>query len=152
MVKIKLKWEFFAREPKKVAQDLLGMDLIRKIDEEIMSGMIVETEAYREIGKATKNIPGILRSPGKIYIMPYRGHTFLNIATEAFNTPSCVFIKDLMCNGEVYGPGKLTKLFKIDKSLDGKSITGDELWIDSRIEDVSYDITDNCVAHYRLKT
>lgn len=39
--------EFYARETVKVAKELLGKNLVRKKDNEIISGIIIETEAYR---------------------------------------------------------------------------------------------------------
>lgn len=39
--------EFYARETVKVAKELLGKKLVRKKGNEIISGIIIETEAYR---------------------------------------------------------------------------------------------------------
>lgn len=39
--------EFYARETVKVAKELLGKNLVRKKGNEIISGIIIETEAYR---------------------------------------------------------------------------------------------------------
>jgi len=39
--------EFYARETVKVAKDLLGKNLVRKNGNKIISGIIIETEAYR---------------------------------------------------------------------------------------------------------
>jgi len=41
-----LKNEFFRRNPKIVAIELLGKILVRKIENKTLEGMIVETEAY----------------------------------------------------------------------------------------------------------
>jgi len=38
--------EFFERDPETVARDLLGMRLIRRLDEDFLGGIIVEAEAY----------------------------------------------------------------------------------------------------------
>ncbi len=38
--------EFYKRNPETVAKDLLGKVLVRKFNNQIISGIIVETEAY----------------------------------------------------------------------------------------------------------
>ncbi|MEX2348681.1 MAG: DNA-3-methyladenine glycosylase [Nitrosopumilaceae archaeon] len=38
---------FYARDTVDVARDLLGKQLVRRIDQKIISGIIIETEAYR---------------------------------------------------------------------------------------------------------
>ena len=42
-----LNREFYERDTVKVARDLLGKDLVRKIHNQTISGTIIETEAYR---------------------------------------------------------------------------------------------------------
>ena len=45
--KMRLSREFYARNTVKVARDLLGKTLVRKIGKKTISGVITETEAYR---------------------------------------------------------------------------------------------------------
>lgn len=43
---MKLKEDFYSRDTLYVAENLLGKVLVRKKDEEVFKGIIVETEAY----------------------------------------------------------------------------------------------------------
>ena len=47
MPKTRLDREFYARNTVRVAKDLLGKTLVRKVGRKTISGMITETEAYR---------------------------------------------------------------------------------------------------------
>ncbi|MDH5450158.1 MAG: DNA-3-methyladenine glycosylase, partial [Candidatus Bathyarchaeota archaeon] len=38
--------EFYERDPEVVAKTLLGKRLVRRLDENLLEGIIVETEAY----------------------------------------------------------------------------------------------------------
>ena len=42
-----LQITFYARDTVIVAKDLLGKQLVRKVDHKVISGEIIETEAYR---------------------------------------------------------------------------------------------------------
>ena len=39
--------KFYINDTKQVAKDLLGKELVRKIGRQVLSGIIIETEAYR---------------------------------------------------------------------------------------------------------
>jgi 3-methyladenine DNA glycosylase Mpg len=85
--------EFFARNSKIVAPDLLGRTIVRLFQNgSEVRGRITETAAY-EGGEITSVRRGMLYAPGMIYLMPFRGHTGLNIATEAAEIASCIEIR-----------------------------------------------------------
>ena len=39
--------KFYINDTKQVAKDLLGKELVRKIGSQVLSGIIIETEAYK---------------------------------------------------------------------------------------------------------
>ena len=84
-----LKSEFFNRDPRRVARALLGKLLIRKTPHGILSGRIVETEAYLGKGDAASHsaVGRTLRNavmfgpPGYAYVyFIYGNHFCLNVS------------------------------------------------------------------------
>jgi len=148
-------WEnFFNRKAQEVAPELLGMRLYRKLDDRIIGGIISETEAY--LGIDRKDQKDILASPGKIYVMPFMGHMLLNVSTKD-DVPSCVYIREMLTRNGIYGPGKMTKKLKIDKSLDGKSISGQDMWIEPigdyyQLQPSEITLPSACTGRYILKS
>ena len=154
--------EFFARKSTIVAQELLGRYVLR----EGMSARIMQTAAY-EAGNMTPARKGMLYAPGTIFLMPFRGHTSFNIATDAMGKPSCVEIRA----AEIVHPGgkievvetpyKLARSLQLDlkgrsrKNLDGQLI-GDALRITGQQADQQQKVTrnqgsDNCVEIYKIE-
>jgi DNA-3-methyladenine glycosylase len=147
-----LSKEFFERDPEVVAKELLGKKLIRRLDKSFLEGIIVETEAYFGFddpasrafnGKKTFN-KLMWDEPGKIFIYNVHKYWMFNIVAhergigavliraieptlglEVMKTHRSVK-KDVDLTN---GPGKLTLALKIDKSLNGISVTS----IDSEI-------------------
>jgi len=154
----KLKRNFYNQSTLKIAQDLLGKFLVRKIGKKIISGKIVETEAYvgpndlashASHGKTTRTAP-MFGPPGYAYVYLVYGlnHCF-NIVTEGKNYPAAVLIRaieptegvDLMRRlrhaphderNITNGPGKLCQALKIDKSLNNFDLTKNILWLEDR--------------------
>lgn len=156
---MKLTESFFAKPSEQVAQGLIGRYLVRLLDEREVRGRIVETGAYRGRGGHTTG-EGIRYAPGKIYIMPYRGRNFFNVAAEKVGRDACVLIRGVEVDDEVYGPLKLTKEFQIDSSFDMKSVNGRELWIEGESVDASHvdfvspsqeRMAPNCLGYYRAR-
>ena len=142
----KLTQDFFERKTELVAQALLGKVLVRGIDDEKLSGMIVETEAYvgphdlaSHASKGKTNRTRVMFSRGGIWYvyMIYGFYYCLNIVTETKDYPSAVLIRaleplegietmkknrktDHIAN-LTSGPGKLCQALEIDKNLDGAS-------------------------------
>ena len=134
---MKLSREFFSRNTKTVAKDLLGKILVHGN----LRGKIVETEAYFGAGdpgshafKQTPRSKVMFGPPGHAYVyFTYGTHWMLNFVAEKDGKPGAVLIralepiepKDVRTNG----PGLLTKAFKIDKSHNGIDLTTSELYV-----------------------
>ncbi len=122
-----------------------------------MSGVVVETEAYRGLndpashayrGKTSRN--RVMFGPaGHAYVYFTMGmHYCLNVTTESDGSPAAVLlravqptegIEEMAANRGTQdkgrlasGPGNLTKAFKIDRNLNGEDITkSDSLYFES---------------------
>ena len=102
---IRLKREFFARDTKIVAKDLLGKCLVRKTNKGTMVGKIIEDEAY--LGpydkashcynyKKTEKTKIMYKKPGTLYVYYIYGMYFcLNEITEPEGMPCGVFIRKI---------------------------------------------------------
>jgi DNA-3-methyladenine glycosylase len=139
---------FYARDTVKVARDLLGKILVRRIGEHKLSGIIVETEAYRSSDDpASHSYRGMTNrnrvmfgEVGYSYVyFTYGMYYCLNIVAKDTDTMAgAVLIRaleplegiDIMKKNrmkELYnltnGPGKLTQALMIDKSLNSIDVT-----------------------------
>ncbi|KKP68865.1 MAG: hypothetical protein UR66_C0003G0130 [Candidatus Moranbacteria bacterium GW2011_GWE1_35_17] len=138
----KLTYKFFNRKTALVARELLGKVLIYKNKDQIISGIIVETEAYvgpkdlashASRGKTPRN-EVMFGEAGHWYIyLIYGFYNCLNIVTEEKNYPAAVLIraveplegislmeinrKTKKLENLTSGPGKLCQAFGIDKNL-----------------------------------
>jgi len=132
--------EFFNRSALKVAPDLLGKYLMRKVDGEIISSKIIEVEAYEgphdkashaSRGKTPRTAP-MFEEAGTIFVyFTYGMHWMLNIVCGPALHPSAVLIRGVE---DCVGPGRLTKKLSIDKNLNNKKLgmkTG--LWIEEDV-------------------
>jgi len=146
---------FYSRETVTVAQELLGKILVQEIDGQILSGRIIETEAYTGPGDpASHAFRGptprsriMFGPPGIAYVyFCYGVHHLLNVVTEKDGTAGAVLLRGLEPlegldrmmknrsrkteNGLLDGPGKLTQALEITLSLNGCNLTkGKELYI-----------------------
>lgn len=158
-VVIVLPQDFYARPTLTVARDLLGQRLVRELDGQRLSGLIVETEAY--VGphdsashaylKRNSNRAQIMFGPpGRAYIYFIYGMYFmLNIVTEAEGFPAAVLIRaiepqegvELMQTNRsltssttrlTNGPAKLCQALRIDQKLNNWDVTlGQALWLEA---------------------
>jgi DNA-3-methyladenine glycosylase len=130
---------FESKKTDKIAYDLIGKFLIRKIGRKSKAYMITEVEAYcgpedkashAHKGKTKRNEP-MFNSAGRWYIyLVYGMHYMLNIVTGPKKYPAAILIRGLK---NVGGPGRVTKKLKIDKSLNNKkAIPKNNLWIEDR--------------------
>jgi DNA-3-methyladenine glycosylase len=151
----KLNADFFARPTLIVARELLGQRLVRMVDGQRLSGIIVETEAY--IGEEdtachaskgrTPRTEVMYGLPGTTYVYVIYGmYHLLNLVTERIDFPAAVLIRALAPESGVplmqqyrqkdghppprtinltSGPGKLSQALAIDKALNNRLI--DEL-------------------------
>ena len=133
--------EFYGRNTIDVAKDLLGKILVRVLDRKTLSGIIVETEAYRSTddpashsyrGKTERNSV-MFGEVGRAYVyFTYGNHFCLNIVAKEESTPAgAVLIRaiepvegiklmhGLRKTNDLYnltsGPGKLTRALNITK-------------------------------------
>lgn len=151
----RLPRSFFAGYTPSVARRLVGKTLVRVHGKEVMSGKIVELEAYRgsrdpashAYRGPTKRNCVMFGEPGHAYIyFTYGNHWMLNITTEKVGTPGAVLIRtiepiegvELMKKNRgiseirelTSGPGKLTQALRIDKDLNGEDIiTSERLYV-----------------------
>jgi DNA-3-methyladenine glycosylase len=142
-----LQRDFYEKDPATVAKELLGKTLMRKIDSEILSGKIVETEAYYgEEDPASRAYKGKMKfnelmyaQPGRTFIYMVHGNWLLNIVAHPPGKVGAVLIRaiepikgiqTMLKNRDAKdlynltnGPGKLTKALAITKELNGIDIT-----------------------------
>lgn len=158
---MRLERSFFERNPQTVAKELLGCFLVRKTEEGIIRGMIVETEAYGDTNDLasharfgmTKRNQIMYQDPGLLYIYHIYGIFYLsNLICEKQGTPSAVLLrsceiidgKKLVMQNIVRskfvkadeklatGPGKLSIAFGLTKFQNSSDIVTDqEIWIES---------------------
>ena len=144
-----LSQEFYHRDTIDVAKDLLGKVIVRVVRGKILSGMIVETEAYR-----SKDDPGshayrgmternrvMFGEVGRSYVyFTYGNHYCLNlVAKDGSTAAGAALIRaieplqgiELMRKfrkiSDIYnltsGPGKLTKALDITKDQNAVDVT-----------------------------
>ncbi len=153
----KLPVEFYRREDVwLIARELLGRVLFTSIAGELTAGRIVETEAYagpEDRGSHAYNNRRTARNEmmysegGVVYMyICYGIHDMLNIVTGAEGFSHAILIRatepvvgiDIMrrrrnlYNADYrlcQGPGALSQAFGLNKTFNGKSLTGDAIWI-----------------------
>jgi DNA-3-methyladenine glycosylase len=147
---------FFARDTLIVARELLGQRLVRLLDDQRISGRIVEVEAYiGEEDKACHAASGrternaVMYGPaGYAYVyFIYGMHHCFNIVTEREGFPAAVLVRALepgkgrsvmrrLRGGRdgrelTNGPAKLCYALKIDRSMNGIDlVTSRRLWLE----------------------
>jgi DNA-3-methyladenine glycosylase len=137
-------YSFYRRDTVTVARSLLGMRLVRVWRGRLLSGIIVETEAYLGAkdraahtfgGRATERVRSMYLAGGHAYVYQIYGmHFCLNVVTRGVGEPEAVLIRALEPEEGIElptnGPGKLCKALRIDKKLDGVSLRGPQLFLD----------------------
>jgi DNA-3-methyladenine glycosylase len=139
--------EFYQREPSLVAQELLGKYLVRKIDDSLLIGKILETEAY--LGKndpAAHGFKGqtqrnnvLFGEAGMAYVYSIHRYHCFNIVTETIGIPSGVLVRAIkpiagiemmkqlrgveIGKGFTNGPGKVCQAFDITRKQNGVDVT-----------------------------
>lgn len=90
--------EFYSRDTRKVAKEILGKILVHKTEEGILKGKIVEVEAYLGLNdpgaigfRSVKNIPKALLMPaGYTFVyFTYGNHWMLNVNAKAGKLGGC---------------------------------------------------------------
>jgi len=146
---------FYERNTVRVAKELLGKVLVRRLGPMRLEGIIVETEAYRGRDDAashayrgpTKRNQVMFGEPGHAYVyFTYGMHYCLNVTTEPTGQPGAVLIRaaqpikgiaEMMSRRRMRhvkdlanGPAKVTQAFAVNKALDGHDLTsGRKLYV-----------------------
>ncbi len=154
-MKQRLPRSFFEDYTPRVAERLLGNLLVRRLSGEILSGKIVEVEAYRgeedpashaHGGKTARNLV-MFGEAGHAYVyFTYGVHHCLNITTEKKGQAGAILIRAVQpltgiegmrrnrgreeLHDLMSGPGKLTQALRIDRKLNGEDmITSQRLYV-----------------------
>ena len=155
----KLSREFYNRATLGVARELLGKYLVFKKDGKVLSGKIVETEAYIGLGdKAshasrgkTKRNQVMFGPPGYAYIyFTYGMYHCLNFVTEKESFPAAVLIRALEPEEGIKimqknrktkniqnlasGPGKVCMALGLDREMNGTDLCSDIFYAENRNE------------------
>lgn len=149
-----LSQDFFARATEKVARDLLGAVLVRRVGDTVLAGRIVETEAYLAENDAashsfrgrTRRNEAMFGAAGTLYVYRIYGiHLCANIVTEDAGRGAAVLLRALeplagiewmqkqrgtnalqaLCSG----PGKIAQTLAFSPSENGASFLQQELFL-----------------------
>lgn len=130
--------QFFLRDVKVVAKDLLGKTLcVRPKKGDLNRAIISETEAYdgeedlachASKGK-TPRTKVMYKQGGVCYVyLCYGMHWMLNFVTGMAEYPAAVLIRGTL---QVNGPGRLTKNLQVDGSFNGMRLGAESLiWLE----------------------
>ena len=94
---------FYARPTQVVARELIGKAIIRELDDGLVGGIVVETEAYLHRGDAashaTRGLTASNRSmfaaAGTAYVYPIHARHCFNVSTEGEGVGAAVLIRAL---------------------------------------------------------
>ncbi len=146
-----LDQKFFNQPTLKVAENLLGKYLVRRLNKKNVAVMITEVEAYDgPLDKAShasrvkteRNQP-MFGPAGYFYVyFTYGMHWMLNIVTGPKNYPAAILIRggvvrisprSVSISPRLVGPARLTKFLKIDKRFNNKKANRKAgLWFEDR--------------------
>ncbi len=134
---MKLLSEFYNKPALELAPLLLGKILCRRHGGEIIRLAITETEAYcgeadtachAHKGKTPRNRLMYERGGTAYVYLCYGIHHLFNIIASVEGDPQGVLIRGVE---GVTGPGRVTKLMKINMSLNGADMTAsEEIWLE----------------------
>ena len=129
--------EYFSAPATKLAPDLVGKLLCRKIEDRVVKYRITETECYfgeedtachAHKGR-TQRTDIMYRQGGRAYVyLCYGIHNLLNITTGAEGHPEAVLIRGVE---GISGPGRVTKALFITREDNTKPLSVESgLWIE----------------------
>jgi DNA-3-methyladenine glycosylase len=120
---------FYDRDPRMVGPDLLGKILVRRVGRRLLTGRIVEVEAYlgaedptahASVGKTARNAV-LFGPPGHAYVyFIYGNHYCLNVSCLPDGTPGGILFRAVE---PIYGMEAMFKLRGIDESSDLRRLT-----------------------------
>jgi DNA-3-methyladenine glycosylase len=134
---------FYARDPRRVAHDLIGTHLHRVFpDGRRAVARIVETEAYlgpHDLASharhgRTARTEVMFGPPGRAYLfLIYGMYWCLNVVTEREGMASAVLIRALEplsgIDGRTDGPGRLCRALDIARAFNGADLRGPTLYL-----------------------
>jgi DNA-3-methyladenine glycosylase len=151
----KLNRRFYDRPTLKVAKDLLGKYLVVQKNGKLLSGKIVETEAYIGYKDPTSHAYRgmtprnrvMFGSPGHAYVyFTYGMHHCLNLVTEKKGYPAAVLIRALEPTSGIElmmkrrkqkdlknlttGPAKLCQALGVDLKSNGTDLCSDFIYVE----------------------
>jgi DNA-3-methyladenine glycosylase len=139
-----LPTDFYDRPVETVARELLGAWLVSRSGEELVAGIIVETEAYGGeddlASHAAFRRNGVVRwmygPPGTLYVYKAYGmYPCLNVVTGPEGTPSAVLVRAISLvhpstdQQSASGPGRLGRLIGLDLSHNGHPLDRPPIWV-----------------------
>ena len=155
---MKLPLSFFQRpDVLTIARELLGMHLCTKIDGQLTTGRIVETEAYRHTGddsmtlhlqRKRRQAQALFAAGGTAYIYTvYRVHSLFNIVCHDAEHPDTVLVRAVEplagveemlrrrglaapARNLTAGPGLLCQALGLTPALTGEPLTGSLIWVE----------------------
>ncbi len=159
--------DFYRRKTDAVARELLGKILVRSLGNELLGGVIVETEAYfggedpasRAFNGLKEYNRVMFEEPGRLFIYNVHKYWMLNIIAHDDGVGGILIraieptigVEMMRQNRPVKklrnltnGPGKLTLALDVDKSLNGVDVTTSSSPI--YVLDNEYDCT-ICTSH-----
>lgn len=140
-----------------VAKQLLGKILFTNIDGVLTGGIITETEAYDGVvdkachaygGRNTNRTVTMFLGGGVTYVyLCYGIHHLLNVVSGKEGNPQAVLIRaiepkvgieamlkrrkmETLATRITAGPGALSQALGIDKTLNAKNLSANEIWIE----------------------
>ncbi len=132
--------DFYLRDTARVARELLGKGLVRKLGGKEVVAEIVEVEAYLGLNDGashsrmgpTKRNASMFLPGGACYVyLCYGMHHCVNVVTREAGRGEAVLIRAVApIQGELAptnGPGKLAKALAIDRRQDGQRFDRPEL-------------------------
>lgn len=134
---MKLKKDIYAMRAYELAPYLLGKILCRRMPDGVRRARICETECYfgeddtachAHKGR-TPRTKTLYEDGGIAYVyLCYGIHSLLNVVSGEKDFPEAVLIRGVE---GAQGPGRVTKLLRIDREQNGVSFTdSDEIWIE----------------------
>lgn len=138
---------FYDRPTLRVARALIGCILVHDVGGVTRRGRIVETEAYVGTGDRachaskgrTKRTEVMFGPPGHAYVyLIYGMYHCLNVVTETDGRAAAVLIRaveplDGISGENASGPGRLCRVFGVDRSRDRADMTAPPLFVTERV-------------------